>query len=213
MKSLPILLLSNIKKTNISIVSDNFIDVEIYRSELKILQYNDRETVLSYINIILGLDVNYEGSYYLNGVDISGLMKKAKRLEIGRTVFFTSYRYGLIHELNVIDNILLQFKCILGLNKRKVISVLTNMGLLYITYRKIRELSPYELLQLFLLIAILKKNKIIIIDLSPNDCIYNEFELNRCYLFNLIKENDMSLLLIKKMDMDITKNTLSIING
>ncbi|MBW5407765.1 hypothetical protein ACISK3_12775 [Morganella morganii] len=216
MKSLPVLLLSDIKKINNSLESVNFIDIEIYKGELKILEYNNREKILSFINIILGLDIYYEGKYYINGMDVSGLKKKATRLVIGDSIFFTSDRYGLIHELNVIDNILLQLRWIVILNetnKKKVISALKNMGLLHVTSRRIRELSPYELLQLLLLIAILKKNEIIIIDLILNDYIYNELKLNINHLLNFLKENNMSLLLIKKMDIDITENKLSIING
>lgn len=196
MKKLPILSLVNIKKANSHVDYEFSIDIKIYANELKLLEYSSREDALLILNIILGFDLQYEGDYYIKGINISKLTRIEKRREIVNSIFFIPKENKLISELSVIDNILinLNWSNVWEGTKKDICILLERKGILHLANEIASELSSCDILKVLVLIAFLKNIKLIVIDVSFN--ISKEIKSNVAFIRDLIQGYDIACLLI-----------------
>ncbi|VEU81056.1 ABC transporter ATP-binding protein [Haploplasma axanthum] len=175
-------------------------------------------------NILLTKDLDYEGNYYFNNLDIKELKNEEIQDLRSNYISIITQESNLIKELNVYENILIAInqKNISRDDKEKIISEsLKNVGLEGFEKRKINTLSGGEKQKVAIARAIIKKPKVLLADEissnldfeTTNEIMSLIYELSKDYLvimvthdYSLVKEYPGKIYEIKdKTIKDIMK--------
>lgn len=166
----------------------------------------------TFINIVSMIDDISSGKYFFDGKDTKYLNDNQKSKIRNREIGIVHQGYNLIHDLNVIDNIL--FPCFINNEKQKyyeiAISLLKEMGIEDLENKFPHEISGGEKQRVSIARAIIYNPKIILAD-EPTGALDSKNSDNvRDLLINFAKKNNSTLVIVTH-DMQIASTCEKII--
>lgn len=204
--------LNNIsKKVNEFQILKN-INLQILSGEIVAIVGQSGSGKSTLINIISMIDDISDGQYFFDEKNVDLLKDKTKSSIRNKDIGIVHQSYNLIHDLNVIDNIL--FPCFINNEKNKyknlAISLLKDMGIENLKNKFPHEISGGEKQRVSIARAVIYSPKLILADEPTGALDSNNSKNVRDLLINFARKNKSTLVVVTH-DMDIASSCDKII--
>ncbi len=144
----------------------------------------------SLLQIISGLDTNYQGSYYLQGRDVSKFYKNDWNAIHENKLRFIPNDYNVRDNFSVYDNLKYSY---FHYNKKEVHDVLVMFDLIDIKNKKAKKISPFEQAKLAVARGYLSKARILLFDEPVCDLEYED-ALKIFDYFKILREHEYTII-------------------
>lgn len=183
------------KKSNPHEKALNRINLDIHLQEKILISGDSGSGKTTLINILSLMDLDFTGTYLLNGISIHDM--KSKELSNYRRDLFSviHQEYALIEDENVYDNVKipLLFSSVKSVEHKKAIEyVLEKVGLTEFKNRRVDKLSGGQRQRVAIARSLVRKSKVLLAD-EPLAAIQQELSQE---LFEVIYNNSETLIYV-----------------
>lgn len=200
----------NKKKSNEFYALDK-VNVEINKGELVAIIGKSGAGKSTMMHIIGCIDDFEEGTYELNGKDISGVSAKKKAEIRNKEIGIVMQDFALIDEYTVEENVMIQLYFTKGVKnkKDKVKSALEKVGIADLKSKPINKLSGGQKQRVAIARAIVNEPEILLAD-EPTGALDTKTGQEIMNVFKEINDNGKTVIIITH-DMEIAKQCKRII--
>lgn len=176
------------------------VSLEIKEQEKVIIVGESGAGKTTLLNIIGLIDLNYDGTYYLNNKDARTFNNTAISQFRNQYFGYIFQSYVLVEDDSVYDNIeiplLYSKKFPRKLHKEKIIAVAKKMNIEEHLYKKVTKLSGGERQRVAIARALVNEPEIIIMD-EPTSALNRELsKMIMDYVYDYINENHKTLIIV-----------------
>lgn len=212
------IILKNINKYyivgNVSTHVLKSVDLEINKGDFIILMGKSGCGKSTLLNILGLLDGNFEGDFYLDGIDVKNIDEKTRARMRNENIGFIFQQFNLIQNLSIMENITLPLAYSKKNNKKELID---NINLYINKYELEDKLNNYPLQlsggqqqRISIIRSIINNPQIILADEPTGALDSNNANIIMNDLLNLNKEG--KTIIVVTHDKDLSKYGTKIIN-